>query len=393
MATVLAHVAEIDSRRIYLPAGYPSMFGYCVGELRMSEDAAKKRIQAARAARQFPVIFELLSVGRMHLSGVCLVTPCLTPENAESLLAAASDRTRAEIEQLLAERFPRSEALPLVQEMRSEGAPGHVSFDGAELGSPDVTEPKRAASPGRSTARPCAADRYTLQLTVSRDTYEKLRHAQSLLRHANPSGEFAEVIDRGMDALIARLEKRKFAATSAPRVGAEAASADPRHVPAAVKRAIWERDEGRCTFVGESGHRCESRDFLELDHVDPVARGGRATVDGMRLRCRGHNQLEAERVFGAEFMARKRGSARRDVGVNAEARGRGRAVSKSVNEDPDLASCLRELGFRANEVGRGVEHGAAMGDATLEERVRAALKDLCRPARCRHAEQECGERG
>jgi len=77
-------------------------------------------------------------------------------------------------------------------------------------------------------------------------------------------------------------------------------------VPAAVKRAVWRRDGGRCSFVGANGRRCGSRDFLEFDHVDPVARGGKATVERVRIRCRAHNDLEAERTFGASFMARKR---------------------------------------------------------------------------------------
>ena len=73
-----------------------------------------------------------------------------------------------------------------------------------------------------------------------------------------------------------------------------------------MKRTVWERDGGRCTFVGESGHRCESRTRLEFDHVEPVATGGHATVKGLRLRCRAHNQYEAERAFGRDFMNAKR---------------------------------------------------------------------------------------
>src|SRR6266571_9479183 len=107
-ARLLAHIAEVDARRLYLPAAYPSMFAYCVHELRLSEDAAYKRIQAARVARQFPVIFEALADGRLHLTGVGLLAPYLTAENADELLAAAAHKSKAEIKQLLAQRFPRS---------------------------------------------------------------------------------------------------------------------------------------------------------------------------------------------------------------------------------------------------------------------------------------------
>src|SRR5437667_11952112 len=113
-ARLLAHIAECDARRLYLPAAYPSMFAYCVHELRLSEDAAYKRIQAARVARQFPGIFEAVADGRLHLTAVGLLAPYLTPENAAELLAAAAHRTKSEIEELLARRFPSSETLGLV---------------------------------------------------------------------------------------------------------------------------------------------------------------------------------------------------------------------------------------------------------------------------------------
>jgi hypothetical protein len=101
--------AEVDARRLYVPAGYPSMFEYCVAELRLSEDAAYKRIQAARAARRFPVLFTALAEGRLHLAGVCLLASHLTPENTEERVAAAAHRPKPEIERLLAERCLRPE--------------------------------------------------------------------------------------------------------------------------------------------------------------------------------------------------------------------------------------------------------------------------------------------
>src|SRR6267143_3812820 len=79
-ATLLAHIAEVDARRLYIPAGYSSMHAFCVDELRLSEDAASKRIQAAWAARRFPALLYALAEGRLHLAAVCLLAPHLTPE-------------------------------------------------------------------------------------------------------------------------------------------------------------------------------------------------------------------------------------------------------------------------------------------------------------------------
>src|SRR2546422_1905255 len=103
-AALLAHIAEFDVRRLYVPAGFPSMFLYCVHELHLSEEAARKRIHAARAARRFPAIFSAVAAGRLHLSAVVTLAPHLTEDTADELLAAAAHKTRAEIELLLAPR-------------------------------------------------------------------------------------------------------------------------------------------------------------------------------------------------------------------------------------------------------------------------------------------------
>src|SRR5881296_445976 len=132
-ARLLAHIAECDARRLYLPAAYPSMFAYCVHELRLSEDAAYKRIQAARVARQFPGIFEAVADGRLHLTGVGLLAPYLTPENADELLAAAAHQSKAEIEELLARRFPRSETLGLLAAVPSSSPARHQQLAPAQV--------------------------------------------------------------------------------------------------------------------------------------------------------------------------------------------------------------------------------------------------------------------
>src|SRR5207249_6474324 len=99
-AEALAYLAEVDARKAYVPAGYDSMFAYCVGALRLSADAAFKRIKAARAARRFPALFAAVADGRLHLGAVVLLAPHLTEDTADELLTAATYRTKAEIERL-----------------------------------------------------------------------------------------------------------------------------------------------------------------------------------------------------------------------------------------------------------------------------------------------------
>src|SRR5205085_3070175 len=103
-ASLLAHLAEVDARKLYLPAACPSMVHYCVRELRLSEDEAYKRVRAARAGREYPAIFVALAEGRLHLSAVVLLAPHLSPVNASELLSACAGKTRFEIQRLLAQR-------------------------------------------------------------------------------------------------------------------------------------------------------------------------------------------------------------------------------------------------------------------------------------------------
>jgi hypothetical protein len=138
-----------------------------------------------------------------------------------------------------------------------------------------------------------------MQLTVSRETHDRLRRAQALLRRAVPSGDAAEIFDRAIRLLIEELERRRFAETSRPRVSTPAAAAPSRarHIPAAVRRHVWRRDAGRCAFVGREG-RCRETAFLEFHHVEPYAAGGEATVANIQLRCHAHNAYEARLFLG-----------------------------------------------------------------------------------------------
>ena len=338
---MLAHIAEVDTRRLYLPAAYPSMHTHCVGELRLSEDAAFKRSRAARAALQFPGIYPAVADGSLSLSAIVMLAPHSTNATASDLLSAAVNKPRSELELLLAHRFPQPDVATQIRRVELAAiagppepapvralscqlAPGPVSFSPIEHApahtatAADVTE-VRAVAPGspRAKVTPLSPQRFALQVTITQATHDKLSRAQELLSHALPSGDVAQVLDRALDSLIYGLEKRKYAAAERPR--SRRSHADRRSIPAEVKRAVRERDGEQCTFVSDSGHHCSERRFLELDHVDPVARGGRSTVAGLRLRCRAHNQHAAERAFGKGFMRAKREAAGMSAALKREA--------------------------------------------------------------------------
>jgi HNH endonuclease len=313
-AALVAHLAEFDARRLYEGEGFSSLFMYCTTVLRLSEDAAYNRIQAALVARRFPSILERLGAGRLSVTTVRLLTPHLTAENHERLLTAADGKGKRDVQHLLATWFPQPDVAPTVRRVPMRAAP--LSF---AAGAPETVpagrlpaaapvaiaaappEPLAAPSPVPAArpplVRPLAAERYEIRFTASAEILEKLRAAQDLLGHAVPSGDLAQVFDRALTLLVADLERKKFAATSRPRPGTTSGT-DRRHIPAAVKRGVAVRDRGQCAFVSRDGRRCGERRFLEFHHILPVAAGGRATVDNMQLRCRAHNGYAVDEYFG-----------------------------------------------------------------------------------------------
>ncbi|HEU5060361.1 MAG TPA: HNH endonuclease [Kofleriaceae bacterium] len=335
-AAVLVHLGEVDARRLYRPAACASMFVYCTRVLGMSEDQAFKRIQAARAMRRFPAVAAAVAEGRLHLTAVVRLAPHLTADNVDALVAEASGKSKAEIEILLARLAPKPDVGPRLDRVAEQTA----------------LVPEPPAEPARtSRAVPLAPERFALQVTIGEATHEKLLRAQALLRHQVPSGDLAEVLDLALDALLDKVEGRKFGKTRAPRAAKKCSNG--RYVPREARRQAVARDGMQCAFVADDGRRCEETGFLELDHVVPVALGGSASVEGVRVLCRSHNQYEAERMLGREAVLAGR--------------------SARQNND-DIVAGLRRMGVTASDARQAV--GACPRNGTVEERMRAALRAL-----------------
>ena len=279
------------------------MFTYCTQVLHLSEHAAYGRIEAARAARRFPILMESLESGALTLTTVALIAPHLTLENHRDVIERAKHKSKREVEHIVAALRPQP-AVPSTVRKLPDPKPMPVSHPASGKALADQSTrryeaPIPASAPvtsPRPAATPLAPERYRVQFTVSRDTYHKLRRAQDLLRHAIPNGDPAVIFDRALTVLLAHAERAKYGATNRPRFSS-ATDSKTRHIAAAVRRKVWERDDGRCAFVGSTG-RCTERGFLEFHHVVPYADGGAGTADSLELRCRAHNMYEAERWDG-----------------------------------------------------------------------------------------------
>jgi hypothetical protein len=300
-AALVRSLMELDIRRLYLGEGYSSLFTYCTQALHLAEGAAYNRIEAARTACRFPAVLTALEEGAVTLTTVRLIAPHLTMANHQDVLARARHTGKREIEELVASLRPLP---PVPSTIRKLPEPrqrllGHDAVAptpaAAALNSAVVT-PANTSPPPAVT--PLAPTRYRLQVTISRETHDKLRRVQALGRHLIPSGDPAEIVDRALTVLLQDLERRRCATVTAPRAARETGGGS-RHIPSSVKRAVWRRDEGRCAYIGREG-RCTERGFLEYHHVQPYAAGGATTTANVELRCRAHNAYEASLFVGGD---------------------------------------------------------------------------------------------
>jgi hypothetical protein len=308
-AILIAHLAEVEGRKLYLAAGFDSMFAYCIGALRLSEHEALNRIEAARAARRIPRLLDMLAEGSLNLTTLRLLAPRLTEQNREKLLAEAGGKRKSEVQELLARHSPRPDVresirkLPAPTITANAVEPAAVSQPGVLASVSMPTAPEPVPPPPvhrpRPAVTPLAPDRYQITFTGSGETRDMLELAKDMLRHAVPNADTAEVMNRALRALLEDLARKKFGATKRPASRGETRSAEgSRYLAASLKRAVWIRDRGRCGFMAASGLRCSARGFLEFHHVVPYAKGGKGTVENIALRCRPHNGYEADLEFG-----------------------------------------------------------------------------------------------
>jgi len=313
LVELVAHLAALDTRpSLYAARGYGSLFTYCTHVLRLSEDATCNRIAAARTCRRFPVVLDLLASGELTLTSVRMLAPTITPDNHEAVIARARGRSRREIEALVAELAPRPDAAPSIRKLPTRSSVPSPALPLPTVGSQTVMSPPAqpallTSAPLPSTLRPVientSPDRYRVQFTLGKESHDRLRRLQDLLRREIPDGDPGAIVDRALTLLLEKVERQKRAATSGrakpARVPSIRPGADnPRNIPPEVQRGVCQRDGDQCAYVSKDGHRCTERTFLEFHHIVPYALGGRATLDNISLRCRRHNQYEAELVFG-----------------------------------------------------------------------------------------------
>jgi hypothetical protein len=323
LADFLVAVADFDRERLWIELGYTSLFCFLHRELGLSKGAAHYRKTAAELVQRFPDVIEPLRDGRLCITTVVELAKVLTPENRDVVLPRFFQLSRSEAKEVTAELRPVE--LPphrdVVTTVRTDSVPAlalsvspapdlgqlvqlaNQPKEGANAPEPPLATPPTAPRTTPVVVQPLTSDESRVHVTVSRRFLKKLDAARDALSHSHPNAGLEEILEAGLDLLLERSAKRK-GLVKKPRPEPRP-SKDPEYVPAHVRRAVWERDGGRCQFKLASGEVCGSTRQLEIDHHPiPRALGGPSTVENCRLACRAHNRGAAREAFGDAWMDR-----------------------------------------------------------------------------------------
>ncbi len=358
-ADFLLALSDFDRRRGWEPLGHASLFAFLRVELGLSKGGAFFRQTAARLLHRFPDLIEPLRDGRLCITTVVELAKVLTEANQANVLPRFYGCSSQEAKEVVAELVPMASppVRPVVTAVVSPRLPvpeRPVEPQAALVAAPSdmplavtgqvqsteplLTHPARASA-SRDDVEPLTADLRRLHVTVTKLFLEKLSAARDGLSHAIPGATTEQVLDAALDLLLEKqvrargLVKRPRmvapvaspASTPTPTPTSTPASAivrpktpmEPLHrrpgprkkVPADVRRAVWERDQGRCVWPLDSGGVCGSTHQVEVDHsAVPWARGGQATLANLRLLCHPHNKLAAKLAFGARCVERYGGT-------------------------------------------------------------------------------------
>jgi hypothetical protein len=305
----VVELAGFAKRELYRELGYTSLFYYCVRQLGLSKSSAFRRSEVARLIARFPVIAERLAEGRLSIRALVELREVLTEENHARVLTRAEGKSQEEAQILAVEYRPKPVPRDGVRALPMPPAPRTPLSAFAVV----PAETKTRSRPPE-VVKPLTPELRRLNATVSAEFIAELEQVRVALSHKCPDGDFEQVVREAFKLVLEQDRKRK-ALTDRPRPQSETPGDNDRYVPAAVKRAVWERDQARCTWPMGDGEVCGTTHRLEFDHDLEVALGGKPTIGNVRLLCKSHNLMKAEQHLGRAFMAkfRKGCAAERDT--------------------------------------------------------------------------------
>jgi len=322
---LLEHLHEIDRQKLYLERGFGSMFDYCTKHLRLADPSAARRIRTARCVARFPQLYPLLESGELNLTVVSMVSRYLKPGNVEEVIKRIRGRSKREVERIIAEYEPRA-ALPPdrvrivvipAPPASSPAASRQLTVTGDSEKAPILDDAitvvmngmqgrgVESAPPKRDTEAIQFERLARVEFTAHEELMDRLQRIRSIASHRLPANASLEQLIDFMAGYFleredpAQREMRRELRAAKRRDIREKPARDgnPRKMPARTRDQVFVRDK-QCTYMSPDGTKCGSTHVLQIDHITPVARGGAATIDNLRILCAYHNRLESERLMG-----------------------------------------------------------------------------------------------
>ncbi len=303
IAELILYLAEVDSRRVYREFGFASLFSYCNGKLEAgglgySAGGAQRRVLAARAVRMNPEVYTKLREGWLTLSAVVELAQVMTEDNSAALIEASQGRTKLEVQKLVATLLPPQPARRERIVVRRVVEKPTDENDSEMFNKPPVS----------------AEPRFTFTFDADEEFLKLFEEAKL----CSGVREMKEVMRKALKSYVDRCSPSKREERRAKRSGTPQRSKKPlskkqvltRAVPTVVRDRVRLRDGNQCTFVAQDGTRCRERCGLEVDHIRPIGFGGGSDERNLRLLCRQHNLLAAERVYGKVRMEKYRRATR-----------------------------------------------------------------------------------
>ncbi|WP_415061509.1 HNH endonuclease [Bdellovibrio sp.] len=322
---VLLHINEMESRRLYADLGYDGMYSYLTKGLGYSESSAYRRLQSARLLIQIPAIADKLESGSLNLSQLTQVQKCLKEEIRTSGGKPSNVNTQR-----------------ILKEIENKN-----TFETQKILTLQFNQPPQKSQ----MIKPQADDSVRLEITFSGEDYTELQKAKELLSHICPNGSWSEIIvtlakkfnkakvgstkenstqsfaakktnrfeeinrqckiDKGRKIeIIEKIEKinadericDEAKIANEPKVNNETKSLAKvvptmkrQYISLNIRRELFIRADHRCQFKSRNGKTCGSTYQLQIDHIFPKALGGVDHPQNLRVLCRSHNLLMAER--------------------------------------------------------------------------------------------------
>lgn len=266
---ILDLLEEIDSRKTFLELGYGSLIEFCILELKYSESAAYRRVQAMRARRHLPHIGSELLDGTLSLAVVAKAQGFLRSEEKRTQVPIPLD-TRAELFSEL-----KNKSLKETEKILIEKSPDNIL--------------------AQESIRLIASDIIEMKLFLNSAQLENLNQVRNLVSHRIHNATYSQIVDWMTKEVLEKLNPLFRKDSNTRKDGSELNRGERVHIPSNLKKIIWQRSQGRCCYrSAETGRRCNSKYQLEIDHIIPLAKGGSHEITNLQLLCRAHNQWKAD---------------------------------------------------------------------------------------------------